>query len=291
MASALHTKINSYAIQRGFEYADNPITVNPARTGTNTLNTAHSFSTPPPIYVNDGPAGGNGCVEVRYAITGSGNSPTYFRHTSNQGTDYAGVMTDGDWSIGFWFKYTSLPTGTNHTSVNVITTFNACVNFKVAGSTSAYPSKLVVGLQSSSNAAVIVNETILVNTWYYVAVTRTTAASNNVNVYLNGTLRNTVTDTVISANPFGGGWGTSAAQNTNAVLRACNLYTASSSVIGAAEIAEIWTVGSTTPSTGRTVKYYNGTAWVNSSAQKVYNGTAWVDWTAKKYDGTAWVTI
>ena len=64
MASALHTKINSYAIQRGFEYADNPITVNPARTGTNTLNTAHTFSTPPPIYVNDGPAGGNGCVEV-----------------------------------------------------------------------------------------------------------------------------------------------------------------------------------------------------------------------------------
>jgi len=290
MASALHSKINSYAIERGFEFNENPVTTAIARTGSNTGTNTWVLSTPPPIYVNDAPLGGSGCVQVQYATTGNGSPTRIAPSGATQNTETAGML-DGDWSIGFWFKYTSLPTGTSYTSVNVLTTFNACVNFKVAGSASAYPSKLVVGLQSSTAATMIVNETILVNTWYYVAVTRTTAASNNVNVYLNGTLRNTVTDTVISPNPFWSGFGTSAAQNTIATARVSNFYLAPTSVIGASQIAEIWTVGSTTPSTARTVKYYNGTSWVNSSAQKVWNGTAWVDWNAKRFDGTTWVTI
>jgi hypothetical protein len=68
-----------------------------------------------------------------------------------------------------------------------------------------------------------------------------------------------------------------------------NSYYTTSSVVGPTQIAEIYTAGlGTVP---RTVKYYNGTAWVDSIGQKVWNGTAWVDWNAKRFDGTSWVTI
>lgn len=41
----------------------------------------------------------------------------------------------------------------------------------------------------------------------------------------------------------------------------------------------------------RTVKYYDGTTWQTSSAQKVYNGTNWIDWDAKRWDGVYWTTV
>lgn len=39
------------------------------------------------------------------------------------------------------------------------------------------------------------------------------------------------------------------------------------------------------------IKYYDGTSWQTSSAQKVWNGSAWIDWSKKYYDGSQWVTI
>ena len=57
-----------------------------------------------------------------------------------------------------------------------------------------------------------------------------------------------------------------------------------------AAIADIYNAGITAPSV-RTVKYYDGSSWQTSSAQKVWNGTAWVDWTAKRFDGSAWINV
>ena len=292
MPSNLHNKINSYAIQRGWEYADNPPTTSPARTGSNTLTNVFALSTPNPIYVADGPLGGNGCVEVQYATTGNGTPTRIQPSGANHNTDFLG-FADGDYSIGFWFKYTSLPTGTLTTTINPIANWNATLTVKVTGSsaTSGNASKVLVSLNTSSANSAIINETILVNTWYYFAITRTNDATNNVKIYLNGTLRNTVTNTTTPAtNPFGGGFGTNSSQNTIATLRACNFYFAPASVIGPTEIAEIWTAGST-PASTRTVKYFNGTSWVDSTAQKVWNGTAWVDWTAKRFDGSTWINV
>jgi hypothetical protein len=42
---------------------------------------------------------------------------------------------------------------------------------------------------------------------------------------------------------------------------------------------------------GTQVKYYDGTTWQTSSAQKVWNGSAWVDWDAYRWDGTSWIAI
>lgn len=41
----------------------------------------------------------------------------------------------------------------------------------------------------------------------------------------------------------------------------------------------------------RIVKYFDGTNWVNSTAQKVWNGTQWVSWNANRYNGTSWVSV
>jgi len=41
----------------------------------------------------------------------------------------------------------------------------------------------------------------------------------------------------------------------------------------------------------RIVKYFDGTNWVNSTAQKVWNGTQWVSWNANRYNGTSWVAV
>jgi hypothetical protein len=58
-----------------------------------------------------------------------------------------------------------------------------------------------------------------------------------------------------------------------------------------AEIEHHYVAGTDYVLNNRIVRYFNGTNWVDSSAQKVWNGTAWVDWTAQRYDGSAWVTI
>lgn len=45
------------------------------------------------------------------------------------------------------------------------------------------------------------------------------------------------------------------------------------------------------PLPGGIVRYWNGTAWVDSSAQKVWNGTAWIDWDHKYWNGTQWISL
>jgi hypothetical protein len=39
------------------------------------------------------------------------------------------------------------------------------------------------------------------------------------------------------------------------------------------------------------VKYYDGTDWQTSSAQKVWDGVSWVDWNHKYWNGTAWIDL
>jgi len=39
------------------------------------------------------------------------------------------------------------------------------------------------------------------------------------------------------------------------------------------------------------VKYWDGTQWATSSAQKVWNGMEWIDWDAKYWDGNSWITV
>lgn len=42
---------------------------------------------------------------------------------------------------------------------------------------------------------------------------------------------------------------------------------------------------------GNPVRYWNGSAWIDSADQLVWNGTAWVDWGAQRWDGTQWTAV
>lgn len=58
------------------------------------------------------------------------------------------------------------------------------------------------------------------------------------------------------------------------------------------EIADHFIAGKTyAPPATRTVKYWDGATWADSTAQKVWNGTAWVEWDASYYDGTSWIAL
>jgi hypothetical protein len=49
------------------------------------------------------------------------------------------------------------------------------------------------------------------------------------------------------------------------------------------------TISTTTPGTGSSIKYWNGSAWATKPLKR-WDGGAWVDATLKRWDGSAWIT-
>ena len=285
MPSNLHNKINSYAIERGISM-DEAWSVSPTRTGTNPIATFTTNTGTKISYSTDGPIGGNGSWSVPYNITTANNG--FLTNTTASTTELLGIF-DNDWSIGFWFKIPVLPPATANTAVSLLTLGGGGqggVIINITGSAHATnPSQLMF---DTANNFTYNGTTINANTWYYLAVTRAGSGNNNHKIYLNGTEVKTFYDPGTGTTQQTFTIGSSAARGSNGTFYISNYYLAPTSVIGPTQIAEIWSAGSTLP---RTVKYFNGTSWVNSSAQKVWNGTAWVDWNAKRFDGSAWVNV
>lgn len=244
MASALNTKINSYAIQNGIEF-DQSITLPPTQTGTLTENTPAywSFQGRSAVYEPGvGPAGGSG--SWKYVI----NSANGCR-LRNNGGPLLNLMGDGNISVGFWFKTTEFRT--TNTLVDATALFawvpagTTGFGFFISGGAHATPNRLVF---KGGAQTVVSNTTVSLNTWYYLAVVKN---GNTMTFYINGQAANSVTSTsTSSATQIG--WsdnvaGTSATDG--ATLNISNSYIAEPSVIGATQIAEIWAVGSTAPAT------------------------------------------
>jgi hypothetical protein len=286
MASGLNTKINSYALERGIEFDSTYPTVSPfigPRTGTNPLGTYTKNSTGNIVWEPTvGPIGGSGSWKLQISTTAATNS--YVRGTTVSATELTG-LADKNWSTGFWFKLDTIPTGTSLTALGLFQFGDSATGFvaSISGTSSSNPAKIYVVQNGIGSITSIHPNALVVNRWYYFAVTRNDTAMR---FYLDGTFlfEGYTTSTGTASTLM---WGDTSARTFTGSWSISNFYLAPLSVIGPTAISEIWTVGTTS----RTVKYYNGTAWVNSSAQKVYNGTAWVDWNAKRFDGTAWVTI
>jgi len=291
MASALNTKINSYALERGMELNETP-TAAPTRTGTNGLGTWTVRNTANILFEPTvGPPGGAGSTRFT-AVPSTGGA---FETTSL--VELANI-DDEDWTIGIWFKVNPLPNYFNTTGtvagLNILrlTPNNNSQGF-VASVTpmnitsSEHAGRMIYNMTSSNS---VKSPIVTANTWHYTAVRR---LGTTMEVYYDGVLIGTEENPMLTAAAARLAFGNQSNGNFGSPMWwASNFHMGPASVLNPTAIAEIWAVGSggtTTPT--RTVKYYNGTAWVNSSAQKVYNGTAWVDWTAKKYNGTAWVTI
>lgn len=288
MASALNTKINSYALERGIEF-DQAFTLTPTRTGTNgngifTQNSLGGTVYEPTV----GPAGGSG--SWKFVLSNVTNTTSYIRNATNTNVTECLGMSDGDFSVGVWFKIPALPAGTNNGAMAIFvasaptTTGYSC---GISGSTSTYPSKLTFN-PGTGGSSFYSSITPTVNVWHYVAIVKT---GNTASYFYDGQLVGTGTGLSTGGSVTAITHGSTAYGGTNPMtMNYSNYYLTTSSAIGATQIAEIWAVGRTPPYT-RTVKYYDGSSWQTSSAQKVWNGTAWIDWNAKKYDGTSWVTI
>lgn len=289
MASNLHNKINSYALERGIEFNSAYPTVSPfigPRTGTNPLgsfgkNTTSNIVWEPSV----GPIGGAGSWKLQWSTTTATNS--YVRGTVPYSTEFLG-MADDNWSIGFWFKINDVPATTSSQAATLL-----LVNENVGGFTLSIQGSTQVNIKPNLTVAKsgygtitqLVTGGINTNQWYYFAATR---EANLHKLYLNGTMLFSFTQSGVFQSSGALQWGDTSARTFSGSWNISNYYLAPATVIGPTQISEIWTAGSTN---ARTVKYFDGTTWQTSSAQKVWNGSAWIDWTAKKYDGSQWISI
>ena len=280
--SALQNKINSLNPELSFEFNE-PYSLNPTLTGTaytayspRLIKSGNNLVT---FESNVGPIGGAGswAVPNNSALTG-GNT---FR---TSGTSMNSTWVDGDYSTGVWIMISNMPDysgdhqvwrmGPNSSSAG----FAVWINYNSTTNIARFKTDIYTG------APLFGPTNLETNRWYFLALRKSTA-SNTAQVYLDGTLVLTGNNPYSSTSNYLS-FGTATALG-NWTFNVSNWYCTTYSGITGTQIQEIWLAGSTK----RIVKYYDGTAWQTSSAQKVFNGTSWVDWTVNKYDGTNWVSI
>lgn len=288
MTSRLHRKINSYAIGTGIEFGQ-AYSLPPTMTGSYQPSSGWTMSsTPTPTFESAvNPAGGAGSWKFS-----SGPTSGSMRLRTTDSTFMTNIY-DRDFSVGFWVKLNSLPT--NDTLGGPIHSFPPFNNngyvFGVRGPDSNGKSYFYIDSNGTNTSITSVEANT--TDWFYLALRHTgNQATTNAGqwlAYINGQLVSTVTNYTSTVAGSSANWG-SVSQGYEFSLNISNFYITSKDVIGAAEIEEIWRVGSSS----RAIKYYDGAAWQDSYDQKVWNGSAWVQWSsipAKYWDGAAWVTI
>lgn len=291
MASALDTKINSYTLEKGTEFSSAVSTTTP-QTGSITAKTLVFSNAASIAYeTNTGPTGGAGCW--RFTMTGTESGPVSApRVIYNTAAQYD-VFKDGDYSGGFWWKLNTQFVSARNSTILTISPASVSSSGLVIGyrGTTAPADAGKFYVNWGNNINIPISDVVIPNTWYYIAFRRiNTTDIDNFKIYING------------VNTYSANWSPAIPTGAMTQMRFgdtngyanyswsfSNFYYTTSSPIGPIEISQIYTAGLGT--VARTVKYWNGTAWQTSSAQKVYNGTAWVDWNAKRFDGTTWVTI
>lgn len=234
--SILSDKINSYAIETGIEFNE-PYQLVPTQTGSvDELNSTYwVLSGRQPVHESTvGPAGGSGS----WKFVNNATNGCYFR---TSGGSIVSRMNDQDFSTGVWVRFNSLPTTTNFS-----TTFMTLAPGTTAGSNFGYrvfsdgttPKFIVL---TSGTTFIEVGE-ITLNTWYYIASRR---ASGTLTYYINAQAVHSEARTS-TANGSLIGWNNSTT-SIEASINLSNFYIATSSVIGPTQISEIWTAGSTAP--------------------------------------------
>lgn len=280
--SQLSDKITSYTHEFGVEF-NQAYTLNPTFTGTNAPSTTAYFqlTNAAPVYESSvGPIGGAGSWKFSYT---NGSAGTYFRSRT---ATVISTWADGDYSEGFWFKFNTLPTGTGtHPFKSLLPTSVAPgYTLTINGSSHATnPSKLAQNFGAGA-----ISETIVVDQWYYIAFRKTTTAST-AQIYLNGALVATGSNTNTGSNNVVG-WGGSTTAAATYSFNISNWYMGTNAQFTSTEIAEIWTAGSTAPVTNN-LKYWNGTAWTVPINKYQWDGTNWVTMNGKYWNGTSWIAI
>lgn len=233
------------------------------------------------------------------------------------------LITSGEFSIEFWAKATKPSANRDLIVLNSGNSLNGYFNFRIDNSGrfqlggASYKSTATTSVSGSmlgTGISTITTETTCNmtpgtgvnnfgdNEWHHIVYTFSksdswsAAGSYTGNLYVDGCK----VDTRNWTNTYGwlDGTGPLSYLRLGSLLNSASLTNGTASLAALAfyprriteiEIGEHFIAGKDYVS--RTVKYYDGTTWQTSSGQKVWNGTAWVDWTANRFDGTAWVSI
>ena len=216
----------------------------------------------------------------------------------NQATYLNEKVWDGEYGLGFWLRLNSIPTGTTSGTVTIFSAArqSSFPGFAITLRGTAHTSgPALMHSMFSSTTPIVANPQV--GTWYYI-VGRKNRLSNGATIWVNGVKVATGTNTTAGPTPitstqwtYQPQFNTNSSSNVNSFsFNICHMHLMNFVDFTDSAISQIYQAGITPPST-RTVKYYDGSSWQTSSAQKVWNGTAWVDWNAKRFDGTSWVTI
>ena len=250
LPGSLKDKIATYPIEYGVEFG--------AKTGSVFENVPIYGSRVTGIPTTNITPGGSG-YSVQYSTSGPPASDAHSYLLAGSSTDLPAynrtalstvlkpIFQDFNYTIGFWFKMDSLPTGTSargltlariRPSTNVLNG-----DFELAISGSSYPtnpSKLQLTFNGTNFTSV--GPTLNTTDWHYVAVRRLDGTSiNNVELYLDGQLVLTATnsDTALY-DRFA--FGMASATHTGS-YNIQNLHMATSDALGPYEIGEIWLAG------------------------------------------------
>ena len=287
----LDSKILSYSPQVYRKFNESTVSTAAVNIGSITTDTITINAISQITYAADGPIGATQDSWNFQKVLSTGDS----RITHGQANTTA-AFNDKDFSVGFWVKWVQYPSNSNVAANSLFSHGTVSATgpgfIVLYGGSSAGVNARKLAIQTSNgtvntttySSILIPNDT----NWNYVAVRR---SGNLIEVYFNGVFAVSATNgstTTLTGSPTYGG--VSAFPQSAFNLRLSHFYLTPYSTIGATEIQEIWTAGNT-PASTRTVKYFNGTSWVDSIGQKVWNGTAWVDWNAKRFDGSAWVNV
>ena len=238
--------------------------------------------------VNDGPIGSDGvCYNLNQQV------PTQFSNgvSLQANTAFGTAITDRDYYQGYWFRFISPPSGTSAvrlmsssgSTVSTNSGFSITIRVRTGG---GFRANLTLSNGTSFVSYFSATPTNITDgSWHYLAVRR---YGSTFDMYVDGILEATGQNPVVSST-YSVNFGNGSGYNQSAyVMRMGHIHFGTTANFTATAPMDIWLAGSTN---ARTVKYFNGTSWVDSIGQKVWNGTAWVDWNAKRFDGSTWVNV
>lgn len=235
------------------------------------------------------------------------------------------LITSGEFSVEFWTKSTKPSSNRDLLVLNSGNSLNGYINLRIDNSGriqvggASYKSSTTASVSGSmlaTNISTITTETQLNmnpgtgannfgdNVWHHVVYTFSksdswsSAGSYTGNLYVDGCR----VDTRNWSNTFGwlDGTGPLSYLRLGSTANSASVTNGTASIAAIAfyprritetEIEHHYLAGTDYLENTRTVKYFNGTSWVDSIGQKVWNGTAWVDWNAKRFDGSNWVVV
>lgn len=253
MASNLHNKINSYAIEKGIEFGNGTAwpeveTGSLAQSLSNQWVLTSSISTTS----TDSPVGGDNSRYWNFS------TPRRERLTEASGASWISALKDHDYSMGFWFKVNSWTYTPGTSTVLFGSTpvtnngFTVSINSNAAGFPE-YDVMVISYNQSPTFSIIQFNDPNLVSpdaiptdVWHYFAAVRN---GSTMDIYINGQFKTTITGFGTSTGPTTALFGHNGIVGTGPVYRSYNMsnfYIAPRTTIGATQISEIYAVGSPT---------------------------------------------